>query len=568
MPLIWQGDSSNVSPNYSGRRGLIGSLSSGIPQTAFQGVELEVGALPTAYQSQFLPIYNDLIDDPSPVQLSGVFVPTSTGYNLIADVQLESNLDYSNNKLVYIITRHQTDEYFCSVVAYGDMDLPISTAGQSGSYNMELAVNQAWDPETLQGYILVQSFDTTYPYIYQAAECGTSPVTTTSMNFGDSYIGGNFEKKFKVINISDNNANFVLSLIGDGYTLTDPTTLSLNAGEQYEYTVTFTPTAEMQYPGVIMVSSDISGFEYSEIALDGTGFVDQAPSAELVTLTGMAMQNDFLTASYTFLDMDGDMEGDTEVKWYKSQDGDNWEEFNHNSNDPMIMQIGAEYIGYMIKFTVLPIDEHSMPGTLVESNTSSVIIPLQAPWGLDFTSENGNDIVLTWENPLTDQRALFGYRVFRNGVSHATLPNSNTLTYTDVAVEDGTWEYYVRAIYNNPLTTSEPSNTITVVIEDGLVGNNENVATLNNTLSVSPNPFSESSNLSFSLKSADDVRVDIYNVRGQLVNTLVNSNLSQGEHTIQWNGTDARNNKVSNGIYFYKITASDYNRSMKTIYMK
>ncbi len=447
------------------------------------------------------------------------------------------------------------------------MDLPINTAGDSGSYSMELAVDQSWDPETLTGYVMIQSFDSAYPYIYQAAECGSSPVTSTGMDFGDSYIGGVFEKTFKVINISPNTANFSLTLVGDGYTMTDPATLQLAPGGEQQYTVSFAPTADMEYTGLIAISTDIAGFEYVEIPLNGVGFTNQAPMADTVTLTGVAMQNEFITASYTFVDLDGDMEGETEVIWYKSQDGTNWETFEHNSNDPMVMQISADYIGYMIKFTVLPVDEHTMPGPLVESNATDMIIPLQAPWGLNYVAD-GNDITLNWENPLTDQRALFGYRLFRNGLSHATIPNANTLTYTDFNVADGTYDYHVTAIYDNPLTNSEPSNVVTVIVENGTVGNDENVATIGNTLSISPNPFSQVSNLTFSLKQNDDVKVEIYNVKGQLVNTLVNSTLNQGDHKITWNGTDARNNSVPNGIYFYRVTASDFVRNMKTIYMK
>jgi hypothetical protein len=509
-----------------------------------------------------------MINDPSPAEVTGFFVPSANGYTLIANVDLEADLDYTNNKVVFIITRHQTDEYFCSVVAYGDMPLPISSAGETGSYSMELPVNSAWDPATLSGVVMIQSFNSAYPYIYQAADCGSSPVTTTGVNFGDSYIGGVFENSFTVINISSTTAQFNLTLSGAGFTMDGPAILNLQPGEQQVYTVSFEPTTEQDYAGNVNILSNIEGFENIDIPLTGHGFVDQAPIVDTVSLTGIAMQNEFITATYNFYDLDGDAEGSTLVQWWKSTDGTNWEEFTHNSNDPMVMQITADYIGYMIKFSVLPYDEHGMPGAIVESNSTDIVVPLQAPWGLDYDVANDNDIILHWENPLTDDRSLFGYRLFRNGASYATIPNANTLTYTDVDVADGTYEYYVSAIYNNPLTTSNPSNSVFVTVENGTVGNDENVADISSTLSVSPNPFHSISNVHFSLKSNDKVKVEVYNLKGQLINTLVDQDLSQGGHSLTWNGTDSNNQQVPNGIYFYRVTASNFVRSMKTVYMK
>jgi hypothetical protein len=450
---------------------------------------------------------------------------------------------------------------------YDYVDIPIGTAGDTGSYSMDLAVDPSWDPATLKGIVMVQSFDSAYPYIYQAAECGSSPVTSTGINYGESYIGGDFENSFSVINISNTTANFVLNLIGDGFTLNGPTEITLASGAQEDYTVNFEPTITGDYNGIITITSDIVGFEYIEIPLEGHGFVDQAPIAEAVSLTGIAMQNEFITASYTFLDLDGDMEGATEVQWWKSMDGTNWEEFTHNSNDPMIMQVNSDYIGYSIKFSVLPYDEWGMPGALVESNATDFVLPLQAPWGLGYTA-SGNDVTLTWENPMTDQRSLFGYRVFKDGTSLATIPSATTLSYTDLNVADGTHEYYLTAIYNNPLTTSGPSGSIFVTLENGTVGNDENVANISNSLSIAPNPFSAVSNVNFTLKGTEQVKIEVFNVKGQLINTLVDQNLTSGSHSIEWNGTDSRSNSVPNGIYFYRVSASNFQRSIKTVYMK
>eukprot|EP00831_Metopus_contortus_P070632 TRINITY_DN6439_c0_g1_i1.p2 TRINITY_DN6439_c0_g1~~TRINITY_DN6439_c0_g1_i1.p2 ORF type:complete len:131 (+),score=14.24 TRINITY_DN6439_c0_g1_i1:179-571(+) len=82
VPLIWQGDSANASPGYSQRRGLVGSLSQGIPQGAFQGLYLEVGAAVDAYTSQYLPRYNQIINTNAPMTVNATILGSNGEYTL------------------------------------------------------------------------------------------------------------------------------------------------------------------------------------------------------------------------------------------------------------------------------------------------------------------------------------------------------------------------------------------------------------------------------------------------------------------------------------------------------
>jgi len=64
------------------------------------------------------------------------------------------------------------------------------------------------------------------------------------------------------------------------------------------------------------------------------------------------------------------------------------------------------------------------------------------------------------------------------------------------------------------------------------------------------------------------VEITIYNVRGQLVETIMAHNLSAGDHQIKWQGTDFSGRQVSSGIYFYKFRNGDYTTTKKMILMK
>jgi len=85
---------------------------------------------------------------------------------------------------------------------------------------------------------------------------------------------------------------------------------------------------------------------------------------------------------------------------------------------------------------------------------------------------------------------------------------------------------------------------------------------------VYPNPFNPSTTISFSITENSLVSVEIYNIRGQKVKTLLNESLPTGKHTIQWNGFDESKRQASSGIYFYRIKTENHRITGKMILMK
>ena len=83
-----------------------------------------------------------------------------------------------------------------------------------------------------------------------------------------------------------------------------------------------------------------------------------------------------------------------------------------------------------------------------------------------------------------------------------------------------------------------------------------------------PNPFNPSTSISYNLQNAADVTLDIYNVKGQKVRTLVNEHKTSGSFTVDWNGIDNENNKVTSGVYFYKLTAGQDTVTKKMLMLK
>jgi len=101
-------------------------------------------------------------------------------------------------------------------------------------------------------------------------------------------------------------------------------------------------------------------------------------------------------------------------------------------------------------------------------------------------------------------------------------------------------------------------------------GNNDTDVTFAEMVNLSnyPNPFNPSTTISFELTEASQVRIDIYSVNGQLINTVANDIYGAGNNNVSWDGIDGEGRPVASGLYFYKMKAGRYTSTKKMILMK
>ncbi len=83
-----------------------------------------------------------------------------------------------------------------------------------------------------------------------------------------------------------------------------------------------------------------------------------------------------------------------------------------------------------------------------------------------------------------------------------------------------------------------------------------------------PNPFNPETTIVFTLDRAGEIKLEIYNIRGQRIDTLLQEYRQAGEHSVGWNGTDDRGKPVSSGVYFYRITAGENREQRKMLLLK
>jgi hypothetical protein len=80
-----------------------------------------------------------------------------------------------------------------------------------------------------------------------------------------------------------------------------------------------------------------------------------------------------------------------------------------------------------------------------------------------------------------------------------------------------------------------------------------------------PNPVETTTNIIVNINEDDVYTLNIFNINGMLIKTLVNGNLQKGVYNFPWDGTDNAGNKLDNGIYFYRLNGANLNITNKMI---
>ena len=83
-----------------------------------------------------------------------------------------------------------------------------------------------------------------------------------------------------------------------------------------------------------------------------------------------------------------------------------------------------------------------------------------------------------------------------------------------------------------------------------------------------PNPFNPSTTIVFDNATRGNVSIDIYNIRGQKIRTLVNDFFDPGTHRVEWNSTDENGKIVSSGIYFYQMKTGEFVQTKRMVILK
>ncbi len=173
----------------------------------------------------------------------------------------------------------------------------------------------------------------------------------------------------------------------------------------------------------------------------------------------------------------------------------------------------------------------------------------------------GNDVLLSWTTATEVNN--FGFYVeskVANGVwieisfveGHGNSNSPKDYSFVDTKPLNGVVEYRLKQVDTDGKSTY---SDVVILNSKGL-----NKYSLNQNY---PNPFNPSTIISYSIPKASNVTVEVFDVLGNSIATLVNKNQEMGSYSVNFDAS-----ALSNGLYFYKISAGNFSSVKKMMLLK
>ena len=146
------------------------------------------------------------------------------------------------------------------------------------------------------------------------------------------------------------------------------------------------------------------------------------------------------------------------------------------------------------------------------------------------------------------------------GISYTDTTNSSGF-YNIENTEAGTYTLTCELTGYETFTTEiDVEGNETIDIELQILTGIDDPFALQNNVSVTnyPNPFNSKTTISYNISVNNIVRIEIYDIQGNKIKTLVNEYQAAGNHSVIWNGKDERGQSVYGGVYFCRITAGKF----------
>ena len=181
------------------------------------------------------------------------------------------------------------------------------------------------------------------------------------------------------------------------------------------------------------------------------------------------------------------------------------------------------------------------------------------PTDLSHQVVGGNNVVLNWTAP---ENIFRGFRILRNSQDISGIIEETM--YVDSGLNDGEYFYEVKTVYWGGDSTAATTSVIIRVPDDDWT----ELPVVNELVSNYPNPFNPDTTIRYNVAQAGNVVIDIYNVRGQKIATLLNSHKEAGEHTVVWHGLDGSGREVSSGIYLAIMRMDNFTQIKRMTLLK
>ena len=174
---------------------------------------------------------------------------------------------------------------------------------------------------------------------------------------------------------------------------------------------------------------------------------------------------------------------------------------------------------------------------------------------------------------LTPPQSLSVYRsatspVELSGANKIATLAASTTFYDDMSL-GSSQRYYYMVVAKYPSGENIPSNEVYVDIATGVSNDDRRALPEKYALSQNtPNPFNPETVIQYQLPKQAEVRLEIYNILGELMRTLVDEKQPAGYYTVRWNGKDKHNRPVASGVYLYSLRAGEFVQVRKMVLVR
>jgi len=220
-------------------------------------------------------------------------------------------------------------------------------------------------------------------------------------------------------------------------------------------------------------------------------------------------------------------------------------------------------------------------------------LPLQFSEGVTleevtFEGTRSEDFDFKWANIDNEKRiVVIGLIPALDGEKPDLAPGSGTIANLVFSVEDS-WD--METIDVVPVELENPNHSLMFVYTEDVDGSAHSLSMTPEFQGVSfvpsevagtellpgefslaqnaPNPFNPQTRIDYDIPKATNVRLEIYNVLGQHVKTLVDEFQEPGSKSVIWDGRDNSGSTVASGIYFYRMDAGEFSLTRKMMMLK
>ncbi len=285
--------------------------------------------------------------------------------------------------------------------------------------------------------------------------------------------------------------------------------------------------------------------------------------------------------------------------WMSTDRGSLWKkQTEYNGANFRFMAIAKSDNNYVYAGTYTTIYKSTDKGSTWADITAG--LPSNAKTYLDISSTDPNKIWVTLSGYTDREKVYFSTNGGGNWTNiSGTLPNlpANTIIYLDpgrlfVGMDVGVyyidetmtdWEPFMAGLPNveisefelHPGTEKIRAATYGRGIWESLippmVGNISSGNNMPHSYKLYqnyPNPFNPQTIIRFDVASKTGITLKVFNILGQEIRTLINSEVTPGEKSVVWDGKNNAGTVVNSGIYIYELRAGDFRESKKLVFMK